>query len=88
MRLLVDLQIDAIGQQHLDRMRIAQRERGDLALDVGAVADADDVELAREPGRNALNGVGGQRPGQPVQRGVLVASRASTSRLPSVLLDA
>ena len=73
MRLLVDLQIHAVGQQHLDRMRVAQRERGDLALDVGAVADADDVQFPGEPGGDALHGVGGQRAGQPVQRGVLVA---------------
>ena len=49
-------------------MRIAQRERRDLALHVGAIADADDIELAREAGRNALHGVRGQRARQPVQR--------------------
>ena len=75
-RLLVDLQIDAVGQQNFDGVRIAERERRDLALDVGAVADADDVELARESGRDALHGIGGQRARQPVQRGVLIGCRA------------
>ncbi len=72
MRLLIDLEIHAVGQQDLDGVRIAQREGGDLALDVGAVADADDIQLPGESGRNALHRVGGQRARQPVQRRVIV----------------
>ncbi len=73
MRLLVDLQVHTVRQQNFDRMRVAQHERGDLAFDVGAVAGAHNVQLPHETGRHALNGVGGQRPRQPVQRGELVA---------------
>src|SRR5579859_8039132 len=40
MCLLIDLQVDALGQQHFDRMRIAQRECRNFAFDVGAVSDA------------------------------------------------
>src|SRR5215469_5120753 len=43
MGLFVDLHIDAIGKQKLDRMGVAQGEGGDFALDVGAVAGACDV---------------------------------------------
>ena len=60
------------GSSNFDRMRIAQREGRDLALDVGAVADADDVQLAREPARDALHRVRRQRARQPVQRRMLV----------------
>ena len=54
-------------------MRIAQRERRNLALHIGAVSGADDIQLARESGRHALHGIRGQRARQAVQRGVLVA---------------
>ncbi len=53
-------------------MRIAERERRDLALHVGAIAGAGDVELAREAGGHALYGGGGQRAGEPVQSGALI----------------
>jgi len=46
-----------------------------LALDFGAVADAMDLELPGEAGRNAINGVGGERTRQTVQRGMFVAGR-------------
>ena len=75
MRLLVDLQIDALGQQNFDRMRIAQRERRDLPFHVRAIADAHDVELSREAGRHALYGIRGQRPREPVQRGMVRRNR-------------
>ena len=39
-----------------------------LPFDVGAVADADDVQLAREPGGDALDGIRRKSPGQAVQR--------------------
>ena len=60
------------GSSNFDRMRIAQGERRDLALHVGAVADADDVQFAREPARDALHGIRGQRARQPVERRLLV----------------
>ena len=79
-RLLVDLQIDAVRQQELDRVRIAEREGRDLALDVGAIADADNIQLARESGGDTLDGVRGQRARQPVQRRVLVAVALTLER--------
>src|ERR1035438_3104782 len=72
MRLFVDLQIDTIRQQHLDRMRVTQGERGNLAFHVRTVADAHDVELPGEPGRNALHRVCGKRSCKPVQRGMCI----------------
>ena len=71
-RLLIDLEIYAIGQQDLDGMRVTQRESRDLALDIGTVADADDIEFTNESGRNALHRIGGERAGQSVQRRVIV----------------
>ncbi len=68
-------------------MRIAQRERGDLALDVGAVADAHDIQFAREPAGHALHGIGGERARQPVQRGMVVGV-ALEFKLAGPLLDA
>ena len=44
-----------------------------LPFDVGAIADAHDIELAGEAGGDAVDGVGGERPREPVQRGLLVA---------------
>jgi len=46
MRLLIHFQIDARRQNHLDRMRIAQRESSDPALHVAAVTDPEDRKLA------------------------------------------
>ena len=43
------------------------------AFDVGAVADADDVQFPGEAGGDTLDGVGRQRAGQTVQRGMTVA---------------
>src|SRR5579871_7018244 len=53
-------------------MRIAQRERRDLTLHVGAIADACDVQLARESGGNTLNRRSCQRARQTVQRRLLL----------------
>ena len=52
-------------------------KRRDAALHVGAVADADDIQLARESGRDSLNRIRRQRARQSVQRGFLVARRAA-----------
>src|SRR5579862_2495745 len=71
--LLIDLEVHAIRQQDFDGMRVAQREGGHLSLDVGAVADAHDVQFLGEPGGNTLHGVAGQGPRQAVQRAVLIA---------------
>src|SRR6476620_5576940 len=44
-RLLVDDDVDPLRDVEYDRVRVAEREDHLLALQLGAVADADDVEL-------------------------------------------
>src|SRR5258706_1626489 len=48
-------------------MRITQREGGDFAFDVGAVAYSSDIHFAREAGRDALHSGCGQGARQPMQ---------------------
>src|SRR5258708_17968958 len=48
-------------------MRITQREGGDFAFDVGAIAYASDIHFAREAGRDALHRGCGQGTCQPMQ---------------------
>src|ERR1019366_8968680 len=83
----LDLQIHAGGEQNLDRVRVPQRERGDLSLDFGAVADAMDLQVPGESRRTAVHGVGGQRARQTVQRGMFVAGPMDFERGP-LLYDA
>ena len=47
-RLLFHRDLNAFGNRELDGMRIAERENDGLALDFGAIADADDVEILLE----------------------------------------
>ena len=75
-RLLFDRDLNSFGNRKLDRMRIAEREDHVLALDLGAIADADDVQVLLEAGGDAGDGVGDQRARQAVQRAVLVRLRA------------
>ena len=49
------------------RVRVAQREHDLPALDLGAVADTDDVELALEALGHALHRVGREAAGEPVE---------------------
>ena len=49
------------------RVRVAQREHDLLALLLGAIADADDVELLLEAIGDAGDGVGHQRARQAVE---------------------
>ena len=72
------------GQIKLNRVRITQREDGDAPLHVATVADADNVQLPRKPGRHALHRVCRQRPRQPMQRGLIlsVPLRAEEFRFP------
>src|ERR1035441_7335669 len=58
--LFIDLQIHAVRQQQFDGVGVAQRENRDAPSDVGAVTDADDIEFPNEPGRDALNRIGGE----------------------------
>src|SRR5687767_12883772 len=71
-RLLVDRDVDPVRDVEHDRMRVAEREGHLLALQLGAVADADDVELLLEALGDAVHGVGDQAARQPVELPQLV----------------
>src|SRR5579864_8143660 len=73
MRLLIDFEIDSVRQIEFDGVRITQREGRDAALHVATVADADDIQLAREAAGDALHRIRGQRARQPMQRGEFIA---------------
>src|SRR6202035_497000 len=62
----VDLDLDPGWDVEDHRVRVAQGELHLRPLDLGAVADADDVELLDEAGGGALDGVGQERPHEPV----------------------
>src|SRR5687768_6069000 len=66
-RLLLDRDVDPVGDVEHDRMRVAEREVDLLALQLGAVADADDVELLLEALGDAVDGVGHQAARQAVE---------------------
>src|SRR5262249_23120566 len=56
-RLLVHGDLDAFGDAILDRVREAEREHDLVALDLRAIADADDVEVLAEALGHALDRV-------------------------------
>src|SRR5882724_2979124 len=60
-RLLVDRDVDPVRDIEDDRVRVPEREDDLLALHLGAIADADDVELALEAVGDAEHRVGDQR---------------------------
>ena len=66
-RLLVDRHVDARRDVEHDRVRVAERELDLLALQLGAVADADDVELLLEALGDAGDGVGDEAARQAVE---------------------
>ena len=69
----IDRDLDAGGQRKLDGVRVAEGEDHHvLALHLGAVADADDVELLGPAGGDAGDGVEDQRAGQAVEGCLLV----------------
>src|SRR3954454_1627857 len=72
MSLLVHFQVHAFGQQHLNRVRVAENEGCDATLHIRAITGADDIELPGKSRRNTVNGVGGKRPGKAMQRPELV----------------
>src|SRR5579863_6223868 len=72
MRLFVDFEIHTIWQQNLDGMRLTESERGDAALDVRAIPDAHDIQFPREPGGDAVDGIGRERARETVERRMLV----------------
>src|SRR6266849_4161809 len=71
MRLLVDGNLNALGNLELDGMRFAERESNGFAFELRAVADAHDVQILLEALRDAVHRVGDQRAGEPVQRAML-----------------
>jgi hypothetical protein len=77
-RLLVDDDVDPLRDVEHRRMRVAEREDDLLALELRAVADADDVELALEAVDDAGDGVGDEAAGQAVKL-------ASSGSSPTVL---
>ena len=61
------------GQRELDRVRVAEGEDDHaLALELGAIADADDVELLGPAGGDAGDGVEDQRASEAVEPGLRV----------------
>src|ERR1700738_470002 len=71
MRLLVDRDLNALGNLELDGMRFAERESNRFALELRAVANADDVQVLLETLRDAVHRVGDERASQPVQRAMI-----------------
>ena len=71
-RLLFDGDLDAFGNLEFDRVRLAECEGDNLALEFGAIADADDVELFFEAGGDAGDRVGDQSARETVNRAMIV----------------
>src|SRR5580700_749813 len=70
-RLLVHGDLNSFGNRELDRVGFAERERHDLALQLSAVTDANDVQILLEAKRYAVNGVGDQGARKTVKRAVI-----------------
>src|SRR5208282_2071991 len=64
--------LNPLGHGELDRVRISQTEHHVLALHFRTVAHSHDVQFPAEAFRDAEHGIGEERPGEPVQRPVLV----------------
>src|SRR5579862_7479486 len=73
-RLLVHRDLDAFRDRKGNRVRLAEREGYSLALEFGAVPNADDVHFLFEARSHAVNGVGHQSASQPVNGAVLIGS--------------
>src|SRR3984893_985098 len=71
MRLLVDRDLNALGNFELDGMRLAEREGNGFAFELRAVADPDDVQVLLEALRDAVHGIGDESAGEPVQRAMI-----------------
>ena len=74
-----------IGEAH--RMRVAELEDDFLPLDLGAVADADDVELALEAFGDAADVVRHQRAHQAVEGARVLLFIVRARELHDVVLD-
>src|SRR3954469_3722976 len=85
-RRLRHLELDALRRLDRHRVGVAERELEVAALELGAVADALDLQRLREARGDALHHVGDERAGQPVQRTVLRAVRRAADEQLAVLL--
>jgi hypothetical protein len=85
-RLLVDRDVDPGRDVEHHHVRVAQREHHLLALDLRAVADADDVEVLAEALGDTDDHVVDERPRQPVERAVLALVVGALDHEPAVLL--
>src|SRR6202035_2182856 len=65
--LLLDCDLNALGNRKLDGMGVPQREHHIFPLDLGAIAHADDVQILLESSGHAAHGVGHQGPRQAVK---------------------
>ena len=70
---LRDLELDPLGRLDRDRVGVAERHLEGLALELGAVADALDLEAALVALGDALDHVRDQAAGEAVQGAVLAA---------------
>src|SRR6266849_4173627 len=59
-RLLFHRHLNPFRNRKLDGMRLSERECNHFALQLRAIADANDVQLLLEAGGDAMNGVGHQ----------------------------
>src|SRR6185369_1065301 len=59
--LFADLDRDPFGDRILDVVAVAELQVQVLAFEIGAITDAVDLEIAREPGRHAADAGGDER---------------------------
>src|SRR3954471_24382180 len=64
-RRLGHLELDALRRLDRDRVRVAERQLEVAALELGAIADALDLQRLGEAAGNALDHVRHERPGEP-----------------------
>src|SRR6202040_2941401 len=70
--LLVHRDLDSLGNREFDRMRFAESKRHNLALEFGAVTDANDIQILLETQRDAVNGIGDESARETVQGAVVL----------------
>src|SRR5262249_34786818 len=73
--LLLDADLDPFGDREPDRMRVAQGEDDVLAFDLRLVSDSLDLEILREPVRNAFDRIRDEAAHETMQRPVLLLVR-------------
>src|SRR4051794_25432508 len=81
------LELDALRRLDRHGVRVPERQLEVAALEQGAIADALDLQRLREAARHALDHVGHQGAGEPVQGAVLRAIRRPGDEKLTILLD-